>query len=257
MDYNEIQQDKVNASVINVETLQKEYEVVLQKYQEAVQNYISTLQNTDTKNIQFEVLKGRTWWGTGALEEAEVSTQEECEAMCANNSKCSGATFNPVKRYCWTRQGDAPVSAGVDDDYALIPKQKAALYNMKTLNEQLLSLNTQITNELKNNSSNVELTNQENNLKKQQLDKSFKELLGQKSVMEQQLNEYYSIQQDNDNQSLFVNRKAMLMRLWTLIAAVVILITMKNMYGDDSPPIFFTAGLIILIVLILITVLFN
>ena len=71
MDSNEVQNDKVKASVINVETLQKEYDVTLQQYQEAVQNYISILENSSSK---FEALKGRTWWGTDKLEEGTVDT---------------------------------------------------------------------------------------------------------------------------------------------------------------------------------------
>ena len=251
MDSNEVQNDKVKASVINVETLQKEYDVTLQQYQEAVQNYISILENSSSK---FEALKGRTWWGTDKLEEGTVDTQQECETMCLNNSKCSGATFNPVKRYCWTRQGDAPLSAGIDDDYALIPQQKAALINMKTLNEKLLALNTQITDELRNSSSNTELSNKENAIKQEQLTKSFDDLSNQKYVMEKHLAEYYSLEQDYNNQSLFVNKKSMSMKIWTILAAIILIITLKNMYSPDSPPIFFTAFLIIIIVMIIFTI---
>ena len=228
---NEIQNDKIKSTLIKVETLQKEYEVTLQQYQEAGKNYITSLQtvssnpcanyqkdstgisqacyekiwaaqgctttqmvnaNTDWAKAQtfdglvydsylwatltddthrkgcygdstnyttntapvnpntsvFTALKGRTWWGTGGLSEGSVNSQEECENMCANSPECSGATFNPVKRYCWTRTGDIGISAGMDTDYALITQQKAALSVMKTLNERLLEINNQITSEL-------------------------------------------------------------------------------------------------------------
>jgi membrane protein YdbS with pleckstrin-like domain len=72
--------------------------------------------------------------------------------------------------------------------------------------------------------------------------------------MEKQLAEYYSLEQDYDNQSLFVNKKSMIMKLWTLLAAIVLIITLKNMYFPDSPPIFFTGFLIIIIVMIIFTV---
>ena len=36
MDYNEMKNDKLQEAIIKVETLQKEYEVTLQQYQEAV-----------------------------------------------------------------------------------------------------------------------------------------------------------------------------------------------------------------------------
>ena len=137
MDYKEIQNDNIQSILIKIQTLQKEYEVVLQQYQEAGKNYINALQNNEP-NI-YTALKGKTWWGNGSVAEGEVSTQEECENMCINTDNCSGATFNPVKRYCWSRKGDGGISIGVDDDYALVPQQKASLLIMKELNNRLLS----------------------------------------------------------------------------------------------------------------------
>ena len=89
----------------------------------------------------FTALKGRTWWGTSGLKEGTVSTQQECEDMCANTTQCSGATFNPVKRYCWARSGDSTITVGKSDDYALITSKKEILSTMKFLNQRLLDLN--------------------------------------------------------------------------------------------------------------------
>lgn len=242
MDY---KNDKIQSSLIKVETLQQEYEVTLQQYEEACKNFTNILQtesetaatnmpcqefssdsigisqacydkiwidqgcttqppnadeswakeqtfetlindsyawatmtddehrkgcygdstnyttntspvnpndeiSTPINNIEYAALKGRSWWGKSGISEKEVSTQEECEALCSNDSNCSGATFNPVKRYCWTRTGDGNLVSGEDDNYALIPKKKAALIVMKSLNEKLLDLNTKISDEMEN-----------------------------------------------------------------------------------------------------------
>jgi hypothetical protein len=256
MDYTEIQNDKIKASLIKVETLQKEYKVTLQQYQEAVKNYITTLK-TSTSNsnstIKFAALKGRTWWGTGSLSEGAVNTKKECETMCANSSQCSGATFNPVKRYCWTRTGDTSITVGETDDYALIPKQKAALIVMKTLNDKLLSINKKIAVEFKNINPEVEQQMKDKDIKHQELNKSYQSLLEQKLEMEKQLQEYYSIEQENENQSLYANQQSTSMRFLILITAIVILITIKRMYGADTPPISFTIWFFIIIILIILT----
>lgn len=256
-----MQDDKVKSSLINVEALQKEYEVILQQYQEAVKNYIAALEsresNGDSKTIQFAALKGRTWWGSGSGKEGIVDTQEECENMCANTTNCSGATFNPVKRYCWARTGDGSLSVGETDDYALIPKQKAALTIMKQLNEKLLLLNEQITNEIKIGTPYVEEQEQDKNTKQEQLYKSYEQLLEQQTEMDNILKEYSSIEEEIDNQQMYVNQQAASMKFWSMIACIVILLTMKQMYGDDSPPIIFTGLLVIVIILILLSFLFG
>ena len=254
MDYTEMQNNKIKESLIKVEALQKEYEVTLQQYQEAVKNYITTLQssNSDSK-LNFTALKGRTWWGTGGVTEGNATTQEECETMCANSSNCSGATFNPVKRYCWARSGDNSITVGETDDYALIPKQKAALNIIKILNAKLLSINEQISNEIKNVNPEVEQEMKDMKIKKQKLNKSYQSLLEQEIEVETQLQEYYSIEEEKKNQELFVNQQSISLRFWVLITSIIILITIYKMYGLDNPPLSVTIWFLIIIILIVLT----
>lgn len=249
---NEIQTDKINATLIKIETLQKEYEVTLQQYQEAVNNYIVSLQNNTDTN-KFAALKGRTWWGTEKLTEGTVETQEECENMCATSSECSGATFNPVKRYCWTRKGDGTLSVGTDDDYALITQQKSNLSTMKYLNERLLELNEQINNELSNISPEIEEQNNAKNTTQEQLNLSYQSLLEQKLEMDKQLQEYYSIDENENNQSLYVNQQNVSLRFWALVTSIIVLITINKIVGKNNPPIFATIWFFIIILLIVLT----
>ena len=251
MDYKEIQKDNIQASLITSQTLQKEYEVILQQYQEAGKNYINSLQNSDTTT--YSALPGRTWWGSSGLTEGTVETQEECENMCINADKCTGATFNPVKRYCWARSGEGSVSVGIEADYALIPKQKATLIIMKGLNDKLLSINEQITKELKNINPEVQKQSQEKNIQTQNLNVSYHRLLEQKLVMEKQLQEYYSVEEENQNQSLYVNQQNVSMRFWVLITCLILLVTLNKLYGADNPSIAISLWLFIIIILIVLT----
>jgi hypothetical protein len=250
---NEIQNDKINSSLIKVEALQKEYEVTLQQYQEAGKNYITTLQAGTSSTSEFTALKGRTWWGITGLSEGSASTQEECENMCANSRQCSGATFNPVKRYCWTRTGESTITTGRDDDYALITQQKSSLSTMKYLNERLLSLNQQLTDELKNINPEVRQQYEDKNKKQQQLSSSYNQLLEQKIEMDKQLQEYYSIEQEEENQTLYVNQQNLSYRFLLLITSLVILITIKRLFGAENPPLSMTIWLLIIMILIILT----
>jgi hypothetical protein len=343
---NSLQNEKIQATLIKVEALQQEYEVTLQKYQEAGQNYIATLQyNTlnpcsnytkDSKGISkacynqiwkdqgcttlpdwaynwasgqtlenlaydsfqwatltddnhrkgcygnstnystktspvypdttdtstnkdntsyFSALKGRSWWGTAPLSEGSASTQKECETMCANSDKCSGATFNPVKRYCWTRSGDGNIAIGEDDDYALISKQVEALSLMKVLNEKLLNLNNQISSEFIN--PEIKQQDIDKNVKQQQLNESYQKLLNQKIEIDKQLQEYYSIEQDEMNQTTYTNSQNVSLRFWVLITCLVLLVTIKQLVGSGSPPFSITIWLFIIIVLIILTYTLN
>jgi hypothetical protein len=340
MNYNN---DKIQSSIIKLESLQKEYDVVLQQYQEAGKNYINALQtepinvkpcqefnansigisqacydkiwvdqgctttppnaneewakqqtydtlindsyawatmtdddhrkgcygdsteyttNTSPVNpnddssippVVYAALNGRSWWGKSGITEGSVDTQEDCEAICASDSKCSGATFNPVKRYCWTRSGEGNIVAGSDDNIALVPKKKAALSTMKALNDKLLSLNKQISNEMSKINPVVEDQTKDIMEKQQNLDSSYQSLLEQNAEMEKQLKEYYAIEEANDNQTLYATQQTTSMRFWILITCLVLFITLNKMYGGDNPSLSITLGLLIIIVLVILT----
>jgi hypothetical protein len=257
MDYN----NNIKASLIKVETLQKEYDVILNKYKEASKNYINALKkqetnpNTDNpnQNVTYKALKGRSWWGKSGITEGVVANQKECQALCASDRKCSGATFNPVKRYCWTRKGDGDIVVGDDNNYALIPKNKALLIIMKNLNQQLLDLNQQIINEMINIKPDVIEQRKERNKKHKQLNSTYQHLLVQQTELEKQIQEYNSIEEENDNQSLYTSQQTVSMRFWVLITCLILFITLLKMYGGENPSIAITFWLLIIIVLIVLT----
>ena len=177
--------------------------------------------------------------------------------MCANSDKCSGATFNPVKRYCWTRSGDSNISTGQDDDYALISQRLEALSVMQVLNDKLLDLNNQITTELSNINPEVKQQQSDKKLKQQQLTKSYQELLNHKNDIDTQLQEYYSVEQDDMNQSLYTNSQNISLRFWVLITCLILLVTIKQFFGSENPPLSVTIWLLIIIVLIILTYTLN
>ena len=335
MNSNEIQKDKIKSTLIKIESLQKEYEVTLQQYQEAGQNYIASIQTTttnpceqyksdsigisqkcydkiwsdqgcttkapdattdwaktqtllglvndvylwatltdddhrkgcygDTTNYTtntspvypnttfFTALPGRTWWGTKGLTEGPANSQEECETMCANSEQCSGATFNPVKKYCWTRTGESNITSGQDSDYALITKQKEALSIMKYLNDRLLSLNEQIAYEFKGIYPEVKEQYDAKNVKQQQLTISYDKLVEQKRSLENQLREYNSIQQEEDNQIIYVNQQNMSFRFWFLVTGLVLLITIKRMIGSSMSPFSIVIWFLIILLLVILS----
>jgi len=256
-DFNEINNDKTKEALIKIEVLKKEYEVTLQQYQEAVQNYISSLENTDSNNSSdtssFTSLKGRTWWGAQGLKEATVSNESDCMSMCASDDKCSGATFNPVKRYCWTRTGDGSITTGLDTDSALIKKQTAAISVMKVFNDKLLNLNKQIAKALLNINPQIKEQIEEKNKKQEELNESYQQLLEQKSQMEKQKEEYNAINTFNQNENIYTDQQNISNRFWFLITFIVLLMTINKMFSLPSPSLSFYIWLFIISAFITLT----
>ena len=113
--------------------------------------YGSTDGNATTDTSNLASLKGYTFWGKSAISSSDATSDSDCKTSCANNSTCTGATFNTTKQLCWIRTGDGEIAEGLSDDYAIVPKLKQQAYVLKQLNDKLTKLNTDIVTELGNN----------------------------------------------------------------------------------------------------------
>lgn len=243
--------DTIESALIKMEALQQEYDVILQQYQEAVNNYISLLETNSGK--EYTALKGRSWWGTSALQEAKVDTQKACEDMCAASDQCSGATFNSVERYCWTRKGNSSITVGRDDDYALVPKIKSSLETMKYLNNELLDINRQIIEQMYYIQPTVENEYNENSNAQETLNTSYENLLEQNIEIDKQLEEYYSIEQEEENQTIYVNQQNGMYKIWIIITGLVILFTVNKLSGSENTTASGVFWIVIVILMVALT----
>ena len=128
---------------------------------------------------------------------------------------------------------------------------------MQSLNDKLLDLNNKITTELSIINPQVKQQQIDKNLKQQQLTESYQELLNQKNVIDAHLQEYYSVEQDDMNQSLYTISQNISLRFWILITCLILLVTIKQFFGSENPQLSVTIWLLIIIVLIILTYTLN
>jgi hypothetical protein len=196
--------------------------------------YTTKTEPTYSIGKEFAQLPGRTWWGTYSIKEGSAETKDDCISMCATDSNCTGATFNEVKRYCWTRGGDGSLSVGTSDDYALIPKLKSIVIVLSGLNDKLMDINKQLQGEIKKLNPILKEEREENEAKQQKFDQYYYDLSDDKAEMAKLLNEYNSVEAELDNQTLVVEQQNLSYRIWILLSIILILITLKKMRGDDT-----------------------
>ena len=95
--------------------------------------------------------RSQTYWGLGQAGSqgvyTNVTTADDCAALCSSTSGCSGATFNPIDHgqpMCWLRSGDSDIGPGLYNDYSIVPETKKYLEIMKSINAKLNDTNQQI-----------------------------------------------------------------------------------------------------------------
>ena len=213
-------------------------------------DYTTKTKPTYSLGNEYTEINGRTWWGTYGIKEGPASSKEECISMCASDSSCTGATFNPVKRYCWARGGNGTVTPGMFSDVALIPKIKNILLTLSVLNTKLMSINEELKAETNNLSPTLKEEKKFNEKQKQQFDKYYNDLYYDKLEMEKIVNEYNSIESELNDKTLVVNQENLSLRLWTLFAIIICFIVFKKMIGSSDENV--TADFIISKVFILL-----
>jgi PAN domain len=194
---------------LSLSLLGQEYDALLTQYQQAYTNYVDYLSSSESSSNSgvYATLKGRTFWGTGGVSEGASNTVEECQGLCSSISTCTGATFNPDKKYCWARTGEGDVIPGLDNDVAIVPKAKQYMDVLYTINTQLISLNKQmmditaatvptLTNE-RDTRSNVN----------EELIANYQHLLDEQKRVELLIREYESLEDVNNNASISVKQK--------------------------------------------------
>lgn len=219
-----------NDKFIKLESLEKEYDVILNQYQEALNTYINAL--NQPKN--YVSLKGRAYWGQKSLKQDSVASKEDCINMCKSDSKCSGATYNEKQKYCWTRQGKSSLTVSNDNDYAILSQDKALLTRLQYFNTKLSDMSQEIIKELKTLNPYLKGSQLKNDFKQKQIEVHYINLQNQKKDIEKELDDYMAIENDYMNQQLYVNQNNISLRVWFIITVIILLVTFKKMMGIQS-----------------------
>ena len=243
----------LNTDILKIQALEKEYNAVLNQYEEAYKNCNDELkQNLDQKQRSFKSCPNRAYWGTSGLKEGVVGSETDCENMCASNSKCTGATFNTGNKYCWTRAGNGSLSPTAKSNVAILPTIKACVVTLNALNTRLIKINTELTQLIETTNSKLALDEAHVNNSRRQLHGYYAQLLKERLQMAKILEDQKTIDEDHASKFMYVDTQNTAFRLWSLAACIFILIVINKMLGKESSGVNLF-GIIIMIALLIVS----
>jgi hypothetical protein len=170
-------------------------------------------------------IKGQTFWGTSGIKEAVSRSVQECSALCSSTDKCTGATFNPDKQYCWIRKGEGSTMPGLTNDYAIVPKSTQLLKIVESLNNELTITNRKMQSKIdevygiygeqvKNRfDKNYSLINQYDNLN------------AERKKIDDVIKEYQTLEETENEMGLFITKNYYLFFIFfivVLFAAIIL-----------------------------------
>ena len=179
-------------------------------------------------------IKGAAFWGSEGLSEGEATDVEQCKAMCSADSKCSGATFNSDKQYCWIRTGNGSITTGTENDYAIIPENLKHLKIIQNLSEQLTDINKQILQIMNNGQP---LYSEQDMQRKRQtivLNKNYKRLMDERERVDKVIKKYKDLETSQGQGETFINEKYAKFIIYIIIAIVIIFLCIKFLPVDSE-----------------------
>jgi hypothetical protein len=217
----------VNSTILNLETLSKRYETILIQYQQAQADYDSYKRTNPTKQ-KFKNFKGTAYWGSTGLSQGTAHKLDECIARCSSDPKCSGATFNSDKKYCWLRSGSGQPIAALPNDYAIIPEKFLLLNKLQKLNNELSAINQELLKASTNavplyKSLNTNITDTSS-----VLNQNYNKLTDERSKIEEAIREHKELEQTYDATSLETNYYYYWYMLSFIIFIILIFIVVKT-----------------------------
>ena len=234
---NNLEVDKVESSILNLETLESEFDLVMTQYKQAYLDYINSLQTKTTNNNkkEFSVMQGKRFWGTSGIKDIIVNKVEECQAACAEDMKCSGATFNSSSGYCWLRSGSGSVSiSNNNNESAIMPTLSQDINNLKELNDRLMELNSKIITELSSREYDVLTEIDNKDIKKADMEQVNARLNEERKQIYELLDQHTDINTQYNENSLYVNQSNASYIIWSVIAIVMIILVVRVTIMPES-----------------------
>jgi hypothetical protein len=216
--------DTVEAGSItmNLENLQNQYNILLNSYQQSLANYLSYLSqpNLNMNNENLVYMQGYAYNGTGTSGESRSVNLQDCIASCSTTKNCTGATF--VSNQCLLRTGDSPIVPSTENSYAIVPESVKLLYEMESINQELISVNKKIT-DLINNAQPLYKSETSQRFEQQKiLLRNYEELQQEREKILGLLKEYENLDNTQSNDKIMINRNYFIYILLLILAIAVI-----------------------------------
>lgn len=231
-------QNNTKSVILNLENISTEYNNVLTQYNQARSNYINYLNTMSatqdasgnsqdaSANPQYIILKN-TFYGQNTLvNPTQTNNIASCKSQCSANSSCTGANFVNGSSCLLMKDVNGELSPKQESN-AIVPPEIYYLTTLKQLNQQLIDLNSQLTQQINKGQPLYEKQIQERQKQSEVLDKNYKNLVAERDKIELQLNEVDDINEAQTNSTLIVNKNYAVYKYLIFAFIVIVLIIMS------------------------------
>jgi len=219
----------IDSELSNLSSLNQEYNATLNQYQEAYKKYLQLI--SENKKGNYISLENTTYYSKDPLLISEKANSiGDCQNLCQKNVECTGATYNSEQGYCWGYGGNGYLIPNSNaSSYAIVTPTTRQSSDLQVLNAKLLSINDQIMTKLNNSYSINQHMVDENEQKKNMLQKNKNYLLDERLKIDNLINEYQFLDEARNNNQIEITQFQY--SYYIMIFIVFILLALLFRYG--------------------------
>ena len=241
----------VSSVILHLETLTTKYDQLLLKYKRAQAEYILFLKESYSDQKKYpepnpirQIIRtpGKNYKSSTLLTNNRTDNIDKCEALCAANTLCTGATFSTEGNLCSTYGGVG--SNDVSNDTRKIsivpaPTKQSMSQNLTNLNEQLVSLNDQILQVINTNQPSYETQQNQRVNQKHSITKNGELLKKELDELKKIQNENQELDEKDAESKIILTQNHYIYIAVFIISVIVLFVFFKYVLGssDGSIPV--------------------
>lgn len=166
-----------------------------------------------------------TFLGTATISQSQVNNINACIASCSSISNCSGATYNSEQQLCTLNSGEGNVIRSTNSsNYSIVPENLKYLTLIKNLNQELISVNSQIQEYISQGTPMFTSDTQQLQGKSSNLNDRNNVLLKDRAKIEQLMKEFELLDVEQNNSDIFTSSSYTIFIFLFIIAVIFIII---------------------------------
>lgn len=246
---------KLGNSILNLETLELKFKNKVIEYQNAYNSYISNLNNTNIESNKMIIVPNTLYYAPPRISSSNANSAEACLALCSANPSCKSAIYNTKTSECGLQGGENGILSNDSSGTitSIMTNASSNLHKLKSMNEELISMNNQINNQIQKQYSSVNQHYQENAETNQNMIQTFQTLQAERETIRKMMVELESIKEENNDQRIRIDQGVSKYIFWGIIALVTMFITVKIVFFPDADTniirLFFNACIVVLLIL--------
>jgi len=181
-----------------LKTLSTQFNSLITEYQNTYNDFVANINDTTLTNID-----NSAFTGSSILNTNNNSSVDDCKKSCSSDTSCSGATFTTSNNTCILNSGTGNITNATEST-AIVKKGMYYSYKLQKLNQQLMDINEEISNNMSESYSSYQDNLNKSEEQDSSLQQNYAVLTQEREEIEKMVKQFQTLDSAQENGDLNV-----------------------------------------------------